>query len=147
MSLQIPYLESFNDVTMEQYEYKSMSTFLLQAIALLAILLFVFIRINMVFSLLFKKEWLVLGVTTCLLLFERLFRDRTSDTVLGIDVGYLPQIYFDFGKVAAGEMNYLFLTDSISFTTGMVALLGLVVVVEALLLVISKLISKQRFYS
>lgn len=145
--LSIPYLTSYNDVTLEQYDYMSMIEFLLQSVIFLVILLFLFVRLTMSASLLFKKSWLVMGSLTILLLFERVLRDRTSDTVFGVDVGYLPQTYFDFGKVAAHEMNYLFLTDSISFARGIIILGVLIMIVEAINWGLCKIRSKQRFFA
>ncbi|TSB47355.1 hypothetical protein [Alkalicoccobacillus porphyridii] len=147
LDLAIPYLTSFDDLTSDQYDLMSMGTFLLKSLVYLVILLFLFIRLTMVGSLLLKQAWLVLGVTSFILLFERVFRDRTSETVLGIDVGYWPQTYIDFGKIAAGEMNYLFMTDSITFISGLVILLLTVVMVEGLLLTLSKIITKERYYA
>lgn len=88
-----------------------------------------------------------MGSLTILLLFERVLRDRTSDTVFGVDVGYLPQSYFDFGKVVAREMNYLFLTDSISFARGVIVLGVMIIIVEAINWVLCKIRSKQRFFA
>ncbi|WP_025785309.1 hypothetical protein [Sporosarcina sp. D27] len=145
-NLHVPIMTAQNTFSIEEYEVISMLKFIGLSLAALPLLLFLFIRINVILSLLVKNEWLVLMLGTLVIFSERLYDTRTTRDILGIDISYFPQTYFDFGKIVTGEKNFLLNTETITLAKGIIVLLVAVAIIEAVLFVLSRVITKRRLY-
>lgn len=146
VSMQVPVSLVQETFTLEDYGTMSLGKFLLLAASLIPILIFLFIRLNMVFSLMLKNTWVVLAAGTLVLFSELLYFSRRTRELFGLDLSFFPQTYFDFGKVVTGEKNYLVNLNSITYEKGLIVLLVSIVVVELLLFAVSRIVNRRRFY-
>lgn len=145
-NLHVPIMTAQNTFTIEEYGVISMVKFIGLSLAALPLLLFLFIRLNVILSLLLKNEWLVLILGTLVIFSERLYDTRTTRDILGIDISYFPQTYFDFGKIVTGEKNFLLNTETITLAKGFIVLLVAAAIIEAVLFVLSLVVTKRRLY-
>ena len=145
-NLHVPIMTAQNTFTIEDYGVISVMKFVSLSLGALLLLLLVFIRINVILSLLLKNEWLVLLLGTLMIFSERLYNPRTTREILGIDISYFPQTYFDFGKIVTGEKNFLLNTETITLAKGVVVLLVAAAIIEAVLFVLSRIVTKRRLY-
>ncbi|MGN7410778.1 hypothetical protein [Sporosarcina sp. SAFN-010] len=145
-NLHVPIMTAQNTFTIEEYGVISMVKFIGLSLAALPLLLFLLIRINVILSLLLKNEWLVLLLGTFAIFSEHLYDTRTTRDILGIDISYFPQTYFDFGKIVTGEKNFLLNTETITLAKGIIVLLIAAAIIEAVLFVLSRVVTKRRLY-
>ncbi len=145
-TIQVPVMIARTASSFNDYDYMSIAQFIGKAMCFIPILVYLFIRLNIVFSLVFKNEWLVLLVSTIILLSERLYFSRTLREIFGIDISYFPQTYFEFGKVVSGDKNFLVNLETITFAKGIIVLLITIVVIEVILFMVSRIVNKRRFY-
>ncbi|GGP11091.1 ABC transporter permease subunit [Oceanobacillus neutriphilus] len=129
-----------------EFDNITIAKFLLLSLGIMPILMYLFIRLNAIFSLLFKNPWIVIMVSTVLLFSERIYYSRTTTELFGIELSYFPQTYFDFGRVISGEKYYLVHLESITYQQGIIVLLSSIVVLEIILFVVSRMITKRKFY-
>lgn len=134
------------DFSMNDYDVISLTKFMAMSMSLIPILIYLFIRLNLVFSLLFRNEWIVLMVSSLFLFSERLYFARDFRELFGIDISYFPQTYFEFGKVVTGEKNYLVNLETITYVKGITVLVATVFVIECILFIVSRIVNKRRFY-
>ena len=132
--------------TLEDYDVISIAVFLGKTLAVVPLLIFLFVRLNVILGLLFKNEWLVLLISSVILFSDRLFVSRTTRELFGVDISFFPQTYFDFGKIVDGEKNFLLNTETITYAKGIVVLLVTLAVIELVIYILSKIINKRRFY-
>ncbi|WP_339215815.1 ABC transporter permease subunit [Ornithinibacillus sp. FSL M8-0202] len=129
-----------------EFDSISIAKFLLLALGIIPILIYLFIRLNALLSLLFKNAWIVLMVSTLILFTERIYYSRTLTELFGIEISNLPLTYFDFGRVISGEKYYLVHLESITYEKGILVLLCTILFLEISLFVVSRIVSKRRFY-
>ena len=144
--MKVPVMIAQQVFTMEDYDVISIAQFLMKSLSALLILVYLFIRLNLVLSLLLKNEWLVLTVSSLILFSERFYLSRTTRELFGIDISYFPQTYFDFGKIVTGEKNFLLNTETITYVKGIVLLLITITLIEGVLLIVSRIVNKRGFY-
>ncbi|MCM3759129.1 hypothetical protein M3197_16965 [Sporosarcina aquimarina] len=145
-NLHVPIMTAQNTFSIEEYGVISMVKFIGLSLAALPLLVFLLIRINVILSLLLKNEWLVLLFGTFVIFSERLYDARTTRDILGIDISYFPQTYFDFGKIVTGEKNFLLNTETITLAKGVIVLLIASAIIETVLFVLSRVVTKRRLY-
>jgi hypothetical protein len=124
----------------------SIGRFLLFALGFIPILVYLFTRLNMVLSLVLKNEWLVLLVSSLILFSESIYFTRTLREIGGIEISSFPQTYFAFGKVITGMKNFLVNLDTITYSKGYLLFIIAIVIIELLLVLVSRIVNKQRFY-
>lgn len=129
-----------------EYDSISIMKFFLLALGIIPILIYLFIRINAILSLIFKNPWIALMISTILLFSERIYYSRTTTELFGIDISYFPQTYFDFGRIISGEKYYLLHLESITYERGIIVLLSTIIIIEIILFIISRIVNKRRFY-
>ncbi|MDW0117043.1 hypothetical protein QTL97_08860 [Sporosarcina thermotolerans] len=144
--LEVPIMIAQQLFTAKDYDVISIATFVAKTLIGVPLLIFLFIRLNVVLGLIVKNEWVVLLISTLILFSDRLFATRTTRELFGVDISFFPHIYFDFGKIVDGEKNFLLNVETITFTKGLVVLLATIAVIEILLFICSKAINKRRFY-
>ncbi|MFS0672083.1 hypothetical protein [Ornithinibacillus sp. 179-J 7C1 HS] len=129
-----------------EFDTISIGKFLLLACGIIPILSYLFIRLNAILSLLFKNSWIVLMISSVILFSERIYYSRTLTELFGINVSNLPQTYFDFGRVISGEKYYLVNVEAITYSKAFIVLLCTILVIELALFIVSRIVSKRRFY-
>ena len=144
--IKVPIIISGEATGTIDYKMISIGKFLLLAMGFIPILVYLFIRLNMLLSLLLKNEWLVLLVSSLILFSERLYFTRTLRDLFGIEISHFPQTYFEFGKVITGEKNFLVNLETITYAKGYLLFIIAILLTELLLILVSRVINKQRFY-
>ncbi|MDW0118264.1 hypothetical protein QTL97_15125 [Sporosarcina thermotolerans] len=145
--LHVPTILIQNDAyPREEYGVMTIAAYLGKIALVIPILVFLFIRLNVIFSLFFKNEWLVLLISSLVLFSEKLFMTRTTRELFGLDISLFPQTYFDFGKTVTGDKNFLLNIDTITVAKGFAVLLTTVIVIEGIVFIMSRIINKRRFY-
>jgi hypothetical protein len=144
--IQIPTLVPGEEIDFMDSEMISIGRFLLFALGFIPILVYLFTRLNMVLSLLLKNEWLVLLVSSLILFSESIYFTRTLREIGGIEISRFPQTYFEFGKVITGMKNFLVNLETITYSKGYLLFIITIVTIELLLVLVSRIVNKQRFY-
>ncbi len=144
--LNVPIMIQQRTFKPEDYSVISMATYLGKTLVVIPLLAILFVRLNVVLSLLFKNEWIVLFISSLILFSERLYFTRSTRELFGKDISLFPQTYFDFGKIMDGEKNYLLNTETITYAKGILVLLITYFVIEVILFIVSNVINKRRFY-
>src|SRR5690625_3366684 len=105
----VPVNELDESSTLLAYDYQTMSIlkFFALTFSFVPIFMFVFIRLNIIFSLLFKNEWIVLILSSFLLFSEQFYYARDKRELFSIGIEHFPQTFFEFGKIVTGEKNFL----------------------------------------
>jgi hypothetical protein len=147
VNIPLPAVTVNGNLMPEDYEFLAFSEFLLKALSLMVILIYLFTRLSIVFSLIFKNQWIVLFISTIILFSEQFYYSRSTRELFGIDVSSFPQTYFEFGNVVTGEKIFLLNLDTITFAKGIIVLLITIIFIEIILFTVSKLINKRRFYA
>jgi hypothetical protein len=144
--IQIPTLVPGEEIDFMDSEMISIGRFLLFALGFIPILVYLFTRLNMVLSLVLKNEWLVLLVSSLILFSESIYFTRTLREIGGIEISSFPQTYFAFGKVITGMKNFLVNLETITYSKGYLLFIITIVTIELLLVLVSRIVNKQRFY-
>jgi hypothetical protein len=144
--IQIPTLVPGEEIDFMDSEMISIGRFLLFALGFIPILVYLFTRLNMVLSLVLKNEWLVLLVSSLILFSESIYFTRTLREIGGIEISRFPQTYFEFGKVITGMKNFLVNLETITYSKGYLLFIIAIVIIELLLVLVSRIVNKQRFY-
>ncbi|MDW0116810.1 hypothetical protein QTL97_07690 [Sporosarcina thermotolerans] len=144
--LRVPTMIAQQTFKIQDYSFITIASYLGKTLAVLPLLLLIFVRLNVIFSLLLKNEWFVLMFSTVVLFSERLYFSRTTRELFGLDISLFPQTYFDFGKIVDAEKNYLVNTETITYAKGIIALLSLLIIIEVILFLVSRLVNKRRYY-
>ncbi|MFC5604159.1 hypothetical protein [Sporosarcina koreensis] len=144
--LNVPIMIQQLTFTPEDYSVISLASYLGKTLVVIPLLVILFVRLNIVLSLLFKNEWIVLFISSLLLFSERLYVTRSTRELFGKDISLFPQTYFDFGKIIDGQKNYLLNTETITYAKGILVLLITYFIIEVILFIVSLVINKRRFY-
>ncbi|WOV86879.1 hypothetical protein QWT69_13510 [Sporosarcina oncorhynchi] len=144
--LNVPIMIGQQTMTPDSYSVISIAAYLGKTLVVLPLLIILFVRLNIVLGLLFKNEWVVLFISSLLLFSERLYYTRSTRDLFGKDIGLFPQTYFDFGKIIDGEKNFLLNTETIHYAKGIIILLITYLIIEVILLIVSLIMNKRRFY-
>ena len=145
-TIQMPVMITQKVFTLKDYDIISIAQFLAKSLSFIPILVYLFIRLNIVLSLLFKNEWIVLMISSLFLFSERLYFSRTLRELFGIEISNFPQTYFEFGKVISGEKNFLVNIETVTYAKGLIVLISAIVIIECVLFIVSRIINKRRFY-
>ncbi len=147
LDIKVPTMIAQKTFRLEDYDYMLITEFLFKVLSFIPLIMLLFIRLNMILSLIFRNLWLVLTISTILLVSEFIYFTRTKRQLFGFDVSHFPQTYFDFGKVVTGDKNFLLTVESITYEKGILVLLITLIVVECLVLITAKFINRRRFFS
>lgn len=138
----------FGFLNQDNFQIETIGWFILRAIPYLGILAYLFTRLNTLFSLWTKQSvvTMVLGIFT--LLFQFIYYGSDSEELLGMDISLFPQTYFDFGKVLTGRFEQQLLIEIPNlFTRGLIVLGTTVLIIEMLIFISTKIITRQKFIS
>lgn len=126
------------------YDVMPVGRFFLKMLPYLLLLLYGFTRINTLFSLLFKQDVVVLIASVFLLLFPQLYYGAGTTELLGIDLTFYPQTYYQFGDVATGRLAEAF-RMYIPEYRGIIVLIVTIFIIEGLNFLAAKAITRQQF--
>lgn len=122
-----------------------LSIFLLQSGVLTVILIYLFVRINAVLSLIFRHDIVVMIIGFLLVAFNRIYSGGGEETILGLPAYIFPQHYFEFGDILTGIQNYLTMSDQFTFMNGLIVLAVTIIVIEIILYLIIFWMDRQKF--
>jgi len=133
-------------VSSENFQVQTIGWFLVRALPYLLLLGYLFTRINTLFSLWTKQSVVTMTLGMFLVLFQFIYYGSDTTELLGVDISFLPQTYFDFGKVITGRLEQqLGATIPTIFTRGLLVLGITILVVEIFVYLSSKKITRQEF--
>ena len=144
--LNVPIMIQQQTFTLEDYSVISLASYLGKTLVVIPLLVILFVRLNIVLSLLFKNEWIVLFISSLILFSERIYFTRSTQELFGKDISLFPQTYFDFGKIIDGQKNFLLNTETITYAKGIFVLLITYVIIEIILYIVALIINKRRYY-
>lgn len=122
-----------------------LSTFLMQSGVMTIVLIYLFIRINAVLSLVFRHDIVVMIIGFLLVAFNRIYSGGSEDTLLGLPAHIFPQNYFEFGTILNGVQNYLTMSAQFTFMNGLIVLAVTILVIEIISYVIIFWMDRQKF--
>lgn len=123
-----------------------MGSFLLTITPFLLLLLYLFTRLNTLFSLLFKQPVVVMAVGIFTVVFQNLYYTEGTPDLLGIHLSRFPQTYFNIGQIITGRFEAMTLEAVPEILTrGFIVLGFTIVILELILYVTSKKITRQSF--
>ena len=80
--LNVPIMIAQQTFTFEDYDVISIAVFLGKTLIVVPLLIFLFIRLNVILGLLFKNEWLVLLISSLILFSDRLFAIKDDKGII-----------------------------------------------------------------
>lgn len=129
----------------ENFFTAPVTEFIVQSLILTALLLYLFIRLNAVLSLIFRHDVIVMIAGFAIISFNRLYSGGGEDKFLGIGAHLFPQNYFEFGNILSGRQNFLTLSNNFTFDTGLIVLFVAVIIIEIILGILSGFMTRQKF--
>lgn len=148
--MEVPILSVLLDgeiLFIHEYSTISILKYFVLVLSFLPVFMLVFIRLNMIFSLFFKNEWIVILLSSLLLFSERFYYARDARTLFGFGIENFPQTFFDFGKIITGEKNFLINMSTLTYGKGILIMFISFILVEVLLFLSMKIVTKDRFFN
>lgn len=112
--------------------YKPIGVFLVQAIVVLYFIFILFIRFINWINIFIKQAFV--NLLTIPLIFTSQLWHRPGVTYTTSIYNYIPATYFRVGEVLTGQLNFLYLSNTITFGTGLISLALSCVFLEVLIL-------------
>lgn len=130
------------------FQIQTIGWFVLRAAPYLALLGYLFARMNTLFSLWTKQSIVTMALGMFLVLFQFIYYGSDSTELLGMDIQNFPQTYFDFGKILTGRFE-LQIAETIPniFSQGLIVLGLSILFVEIFIYLTTKIITRQKFVS
>ena len=129
----------------ENFSTAPVIEFIVQSLILTVILLYLFIRLNAVLSLVFRHDVIVMIAGFSIIAFNRLYSGGGEDKFLGIGAHIFPQNYFEFGNILSGRQNFLTLSNNFTFDTALIVLVITIIIIEIILGILAGLVTRQKF--
>ena len=129
----------------ENFFTAPVTEFIVQSLILTAILLYLFIRLNAVLSLIFRHDVIVMIAGFAIIAFNRLYSGGGEDKFLGIGAHLFPQNYFEFGNILSGRQNFLTLSNNFTFDNGLIVLAVTIIIIEIILGILAGFMTRQKF--
>lgn len=129
----------------ENFFTAPVTEFIVQSLILTAILLYLFIRLNAVLSLIFRHDVIVMIAGFAIIAFNRLYSGGGEDKFLGIGAHLFPQNYFEFGNILSGRQNFLTLSNNFTFDNGLIVLAVTIIIIEIILGILASFMTRQKF--
>lgn len=129
----------------ENFFTAPVTDFILQSLILTALLLYLFIRLNAVLSLVFRHDVIVMIAGFAIIAFNRIYSGGGEDKFLGIGAHLFPQNYFEFGNILSGHQNFLTLSNNFTFDNGLIVLFTTIIIIEIILGILVGFMTRQKF--
>lgn len=115
------------------FETISLGTFFIQSLILFSLIVYLFTRMTILFSLLVRNEFFNLLAGMSLIFTERLYYMRGIGFFLNVDL--LPPTFFPVGQVLSGYQNHLYNSTEITFQNGTISLIVTILIIELMLFI------------
>lgn len=115
------------------FETIRLGTFFIQALILLSLMVYLFTRAIILFSLLVRNEFFNLLAGIALIFTERLYYIRGIGFFSNVDL--LPPTFFPIGQVLSGYQNHLYNSTDITFQNGVISLIVTILLIELILFI------------
>lgn len=115
------------------FETISLGLFFVQAFVLLSLIVYLFTRLIILFSLLVRNEFFNLLAGIALIFTERLYYKRGIGFFSDVDL--LPPTYFPIGQALSGYQNHLYSSTEITFQNGVISFMTAIILIELLLFI------------
>lgn len=119
--------------------------YVIKASVLILLLMFLFVRINALLSLIFRQDIVVMVIGFALVSFTIIYGADGSNEWFGIPGYFFPQNYFEVGHVISGERNFFATTNMYNVVTGSIVIIATILVVELFLFIATRIMNRQRF--
>lgn len=128
------------------FQTQTIGWFLLYATPYLLLLGYMFTRLNTLFSLWTKQSVVTMALGMFVVLFQFVYYGSEVTELLGIHIRQYPQTYFDFGKILTGRLELQIGEAIPDLVSHGLWVLGLtILLIELLIMISSKKITRQRF--
>jgi hypothetical protein len=111
--------------------------YLAKWLVLLALLIWLFTRLTLLLSILFRNEYIPLLLAGGAIFSQALYLESGVGAIKNWTTWALPT-YFDVGKILTGYQKYLYQTDQITFNRGLLLISGAVLFVELIVLLVTR---------
>ena len=126
--------------------WSTLGDFFIQTIPYLVLLLFIFTRLNTLFSLWTKQPLITMMLLLFTIFASSIYMDSMSFSEISFNLGLLPISYVSFGKIIAGQHYLRPISEGLSvYNSGLIVLGLTLVIVEISVFVSSKKITRQKF--
>lgn len=132
----------------ENFQLETISWFMLRIAPYLALLGYFFARLNTLLSLWTKQAVVTMALGMFTVLFQFIYYGSEATELLGLHIKQFPQTYFNIGKVLTGRFE-LQIGEAIPdlFSQGLLVLGITIVIIELLIYISSKKITRQKFFN
>lgn len=127
------------------FSTQTIGVFIGMSLILIMLLIYFFIRLNALLSLVFRHDILVMLIGFVILGFNRIYSGRGEEGIFGIGGEYFLHNYFETGLVLSGERNFLAMTDAYSFTGALIIIGVSILVLEMLTALAAGWMHRQKF--
>ena len=125
------------------FETISLGMFFVQALILLSLIVYLFTRMMILFSLLIRNEFFNLLAGIALIFTERLYYMRGIGFFSNVDL--LPPTFFPIGQVLSGYQNHLYNSTDITFQNGAISLVVTILLIELILFIATRFKKVRNF--
>lgn len=130
------------------FQIQTIGWFFIRALPYLVLLGYLFARMNTLFSLWTKQSVVTMALSMFLVLFQFIYYGSDATELLGLDITNFPQTYFDFGKILTGRFELQVGLELPGLASHGLLVLGVTIaIVEGILYMSSKKITRQKFVS
>ena len=138
---------SIGVMNIENFQVRTIGWFILQATPYLLLLGYLFTRINTLISLWTRQSVVTMALGLFALLFQFIYYGSDSHTLLGVPITNYPQTYFDFGKIITGRFELRIGEAMPTIAThGLVVLGTTILIIELMVLISSRVMTRQKFF-
>lgn len=131
----------------ENFQLRTIGWLFLRIVPYLALLGYLFTRLNTLFSLWTKQAVVTMALGIFALVFQYIYYGSDATSLLGVHIKQFPQTYFDVGKILTGRFE-LQIGQAIPdiFIQGLLVLSITIAITELIVSISSKKITRQEFF-
>lgn len=149
VDLPVGYYRAYFDegiLNQANYTIESAGWFFTTTAPFVFLLFYLMTRLNALFSLIVKHPIVVMVLGMFVVSFQNFYYAEETSHLMGIHLTWFPQTYINFGEVVTGRLEHQLLeTIPTIVSRGLLVLAASILVVEILLYLTSKKISRQKF--
>lgn len=128
------------------FPQETVGWFLIRTVPYILILFILFSRLNTLISLWTRQSIVSMASLVFIVFFSSIYLDGAAADILPFNLGFLPISYIDLGQVIAGRHALVPAIRGLTvYTSGLVVLGLTILVVEIILYITSKRITRQKF--
>ena len=150
-SLPIGYHEAFFEqghLNIANYQVKPVGWFFIRSFPFIFVLFYLFSRLNTLLSLWTKQSVITMVIGMFVVLFQFIYYGADLGELGGIDISYFPQTYINIGNIITGRFEFQIAQEIPElYTRGLLVLTISIILIEFLIYLTSKKITRQVFLS